>query len=487
MSSEIPPTYYFSGITYNPDFYQSSSSDYLTASTGKSYFLSYPIAQGTETISTLNTSSIETPTPTIAFSLLSTQTANLNIGNTTTGTSGQTIKVGPSTLTSVHCGNIDHKGTTINNASAPALGDISICDAQTSGVLNIGTGVRLTTGNGGGINIGTGSNTATVNSITLGSNSSAVKINGSLTIGTNAPTAPASISSTGAISGTTISGSGVITGLSFQNTANSASISSTGTIGGNALTLSSTGYITSGGLAAIPNGIHVVGEIRSTTGDLKLTTGKLIAGTLDAVADTTAGTTALKIGSNVQIGDIEIGNAQTTGDIKIGLSDTSGATITVGTSATATTINGNLSLTNPITLPTTAVTPTSSQLGYYTTAGVGYTTVSYFAAFPSGTALGSISSLPIGRYIFLLAYAADTFTNVGTYFEFYANMTNGSCDAMLTLPFGQSGSTGGKKTGSSNGLVIITATSGTISLVGRTQTTGTNVNVYVNMRLIRIA
>jgi hypothetical protein len=146
MASEIPPTEYFTGISFNPDFYQSSSEEYLTASTAKSYFLSYPTAQGTETISTLKTSSIETPTPTTAFSLLSTQTANLNIGNTTTGTSGQTIKIGPSTLTSIHCANIDHKGTTINNASAPALGDISICDAQTSGILNIGTGARLTTG-----------------------------------------------------------------------------------------------------------------------------------------------------------------------------------------------------------------------------------------------------------------------------------------------------------------------------------------------------
>ena len=93
MSAELPPTDYFTGISFNPDFYQSTSSDYLTASTVKSYFLSYPTAQGTETISTLETSSIETSTPTTAFSLLSTQTANLNIGNTTTGTSGQTIKI----------------------------------------------------------------------------------------------------------------------------------------------------------------------------------------------------------------------------------------------------------------------------------------------------------------------------------------------------------------------------------------------------------
>ena len=48
MSSESPPTDYFNGISFNKSFYQSSSDDYLTASTGKKIFLSYPIAQGEE-------------------------------------------------------------------------------------------------------------------------------------------------------------------------------------------------------------------------------------------------------------------------------------------------------------------------------------------------------------------------------------------------------------------------------------------------------
>ena len=60
--TEIPPTYYFSGITFNPSFYQSTTSDYLTKATGKQYFLSYPTAQGSETIATLNSSSIDTST-----------------------------------------------------------------------------------------------------------------------------------------------------------------------------------------------------------------------------------------------------------------------------------------------------------------------------------------------------------------------------------------------------------------------------------------
>ena len=62
--AEIPPTYYFSGITFNPSFYQSSSSDYLTLATAKSNFLTYPTAQGTETITTLKSSSIDSVSPT---------------------------------------------------------------------------------------------------------------------------------------------------------------------------------------------------------------------------------------------------------------------------------------------------------------------------------------------------------------------------------------------------------------------------------------
>jgi hypothetical protein len=60
--SEAPPTYYFSGITFNPTFYTATSGNYLTLATAKSSFLTYPTAQGTETISTLISSSIDTST-----------------------------------------------------------------------------------------------------------------------------------------------------------------------------------------------------------------------------------------------------------------------------------------------------------------------------------------------------------------------------------------------------------------------------------------
>ena len=92
MSSEIPPTDYFSGITFNPDFYQSSSEDYLTASTGQNYFLTYPTAQGSETITTLKTSSIESSAPTTAMTLLSNQTANLTMATAVTVTKAKQLK-----------------------------------------------------------------------------------------------------------------------------------------------------------------------------------------------------------------------------------------------------------------------------------------------------------------------------------------------------------------------------------------------------------
>jgi hypothetical protein len=69
-NADTPPTYYFSGITFNPSFFTSSSSDYLTKQTAKSYFLSYPKAQGTETISTLKASSIDSSTTTNDFDYL---------------------------------------------------------------------------------------------------------------------------------------------------------------------------------------------------------------------------------------------------------------------------------------------------------------------------------------------------------------------------------------------------------------------------------
>ena len=127
--SEVPPTYYFSGITFNPDFYQTASGDYLTFETAKKSFLTYPTAQGEETISTLNSSSIDTTT------LTSTTSITTPALNSTTSSTALTI------------------GSNVETAN------ITIAGSQTTRTLNIGTGAR--SGNNSTINIGTAAGGAT--------------------------------------------------------------------------------------------------------------------------------------------------------------------------------------------------------------------------------------------------------------------------------------------------------------------------------------
>jgi len=157
--ANAPPTYYFTDITFNPSFYSTTTGDYLTATTGKNYFLSYPSAQGTETISTLKASSIDSSTTTTAFNFLSSQTANINIGNTTTGTSGQIIKIGPTATTAITVGDLSVIANSINNSTNSANRSVKIGDLQTDGGadLDLGTHVNRL----GEINIGTGNNLST--------------------------------------------------------------------------------------------------------------------------------------------------------------------------------------------------------------------------------------------------------------------------------------------------------------------------------------
>ena len=170
MSSEIPPTYYFSGITYNPDFYQTSSSSYLN----------YPIAQGTETIKSLRSAAIDSTSA----------STNMTLGsNLTSGT----LTIGGSSL---------HTGT------------ISLGAAQTTGALNIGNGAR--TGNGA-INIG---NQAAGNiAITVGTDAKTTTgLKGTVSVSSSMNTT--GIVDTGTISTTgNLTSSGLINGSTFQNSA----------------------------------------------------------------------------------------------------------------------------------------------------------------------------------------------------------------------------------------------------------------------------
>jgi hypothetical protein len=179
--SEAPPTYYFTDITFNPSFYSTATGNYLTATTGKNYFLSYPTAQGTETISTLKASSIDSSTTTSAFNFLSSQTANINIGNTTTGTSGQIIKIGPTATTAITVGDLSVIANSINNSTNSANRGVKIGDLQTAAGadLDLGTNVsRL-----GDINIGTGNTTATP-TINIGASTGTTRAGAIINVGT---------------------------------------------------------------------------------------------------------------------------------------------------------------------------------------------------------------------------------------------------------------------------------------------------------------
>ena len=140
--AEIPPTYYFSGITFNPSFYQSSSSDYLTLATAKSSFLAYPTAQGIEAITTLKSSSIDSASTTNDLNLALSQkegvftiangarTGNINIGaNATAGN----INFGSNTNDQTRI-----SGAVVNVGYNQSAGNIIIGGDQTTGTINIG-------------------------------------------------------------------------------------------------------------------------------------------------------------------------------------------------------------------------------------------------------------------------------------------------------------------------------------------------------------
>ena len=117
--SEAPPTYYFSGITFNSTFYTAASGDYLTKTTAKQYFLSYPTAQGVESISTLYSSTIDSGATSSALSIGPSQTDGiLNIGSnstTATRTTGA-INIGTNVFgnTPINIGMTDKSTTTLN-------------------------------------------------------------------------------------------------------------------------------------------------------------------------------------------------------------------------------------------------------------------------------------------------------------------------------------------------------------------------------------
>ena len=179
-----------------------------TSSSGFTYdelldlFLSYPVAQGEQTIASLISNEIDTNLPTTNFNFLDSitsgqvniatgvRTGALNINNNVS--SSNTISIGNTLVTT----NITGIGTikandfdVVSNSQNVGLfdtttsGTIDIAVSQTTGILNIGTAVRTTTGSGGAINIGTNaSSTAPIN---FGSASTPINFNNDITLTKN--------------------------------------------------------------------------------------------------------------------------------------------------------------------------------------------------------------------------------------------------------------------------------------------------------------
>jgi hypothetical protein len=222
MATYLPPSDNLP--IFDSSVFDETNSAYLTYTSAKKLFLTYPTAQGEETIASLITAEIDTSTPTSAFNFLQSQTTgDILIGNSLTASGGATIKIGPTGASgnvSVHCSNIDFYNNTINNATSATLNNLSIGGSQTEGVLNLGTGTRITSGNGGAINMGTGaSSTAPINIGGGASASSSINIGqtgtttGTTTTNINTSTVgshPVNIGSSTAL--TTINGASTLTG-----------------------------------------------------------------------------------------------------------------------------------------------------------------------------------------------------------------------------------------------------------------------------------
>lgn len=202
MASYLPPTETLP--IFDNTVFETNNTTALTYATAKQYFITFPTAQGATTITDFIAGAIDYLSPSSG--------SFFEIG--TNQVSGGTIRIGPTGGTagvSVHCANMDFKNNAMNNATSNTGGDISIGNSQTSGELNIGTGIRVTSGNGGAINIGNSSNLSNIAPINLGGVYNTVTIGGNLSLTKSIllPTTTATLLSTQLGYYTTGTGTGV--------------------------------------------------------------------------------------------------------------------------------------------------------------------------------------------------------------------------------------------------------------------------------------
>jgi len=457
----LPPSPAFTGIDFNPSFFPSATSEYVE----------FPNAQGTVTFGEIFVTDIDTPTPSVDFDFLSSEIGNINIGTSVPTT--KTIKIGASTGTSIHCASINCTGTNINNAVAATTGDISLCNNQTTGILNIGTGSRTLGGSGGGINIGslatgaipivigtTGQTTTALNgtSVNVGTKLTAPKIDSTtlstaMTIGENLTTGQLSIAQN---QQTGLLNIGVCNSRSTTsgniNIGTGASVSSAINIGGGD---SSSGSINIGQIGTT-TGTTTVNIGTSTVGSHPVNIGSTSALTTINGASTLSGAVAASIGIKTPYiepatatSDLDLAAAQTSGDLYIGTGTrTSAADINIGTGANGA---GNIFIGHkPSVVSTQAVKiNTSSATGASGATTIGSTT----SATTIGGSLSVSGMLTADGGITLPS--GDTLTVTGTISGTGAISTTGLMTA-----------NGGLTMGGSNHITLTTAT-GTVPAVNQ--------------------
>jgi hypothetical protein len=274
---------------------------------------------------TINTNTLEPNAVATLVNAYTTQTGKMQIGSSsntgvatnvgicvapiTTGTI-RTISIGKTTVDSVHVANVEHIGPAIGNATAPLAGDFDICSTQTTGILNIGTGVRTTTGD---INIGTGSTTSAINIGNKTTTGNTVVIN---------------------------SGSGGIVLAS-----NNATVGQGINIKNNTVDVNKLADVLSVGTTNATGGITIGNSTQSniTVGAITIGNGTIQRG---GVGD------SLTIAPNTTIGNLSFGIAQTSGTLDIGTGARTSGNINIGTGSTQNTITiGNkTNTTNGVTI-----------------------------------------------------------------------------------------------------------------------------------------
>jgi hypothetical protein len=428
MASYLPPTEDLP-IFDNQVFSQNEEA--LTYKEAEKYFVTFPSSQGPTTITDLIAGEIEYSSPASG--------SFFNIG--TNQVSGGHIHLGPtggSTGVSVCAGNFDFKNNTVNNATALNTGGMSICDAQTSGILNIATNA----GRSGDLNI---NNTEGAdNAINIGASGTTTTQKGLVNSGTNVyyDSTTSSENLTEYING----------GLSvlIHNQAGDFNLNmrlnkvlNIVIAGNNIQTLTLPANPVIGQLMNIRCGKHG-GTITLTSFATRLlysSNESLVSsngqqtiilqniGTsqwcyydnqkwaqmndaLNPLADTDLLSTALTIGSTVVNGNIVIGASLGQGDISIASAQASGGTVTIGSTNTVTTFAGGLTLGSSKYITTshtgTISLPSTTQVGGVVTGSSISTTV------PSTGNLSSMSSISLTAGVWLVSGSRQLDSTSGT-------------------------------------------------------------------------